>query len=115
MDALGPNRLATAPAEASFGAWGVLASPRVGRIEPALIQKQLPSLRQDVINIVHSEVDDRRLLRINLTAGRFGRNPRDGLIDGAADRIELSERAGCFNRVNDFLRPRQDERRVWIL
>jgi len=45
-----------------------------------------------VINIVHSEVDDRRLLRIDLAAGRFGRNPRDCLIDGAADRIELSER-----------------------
>src|SRR5215217_9652242 len=65
-----------------------------------------------MINVVHSEVDHRRLLRIDLTAGRLRRKSRDRLIDGAADWIELSERAGLLNRRNDLLRPRQDERRV---
>ena len=50
-----------------------------------------------MINVVHSEVDHRRLLRIDLTAGRLRRNSRDRLIDGAADWIELSERAGLLN------------------
>ena len=95
--------------QASFEPCGILTRPRV-RIEPTLIQEQLPPLREHVINVVDSEMNNRRLLRINLTAGRFGRNPRDCRINGAADLIQLGECVGLLNRCNDLLHPRQDDR-----